>query len=33
MDDGMIVQRGTHEDLLQQSGVYRELYLKQRAES
>ena len=32
MDKGHIVQRGTHEELLLQSGHYRDLYLSQQAE-
>lgn len=32
MDKGSIVQRGTHEELLMQSGHYRDLYLSQQAE-
>nr|WP_306671593.1 ABC transporter ATP-binding protein [Endozoicomonas sp. ONNA2] len=32
MDKGKIVQRGTHEQLLQQEGHYRDLYLAQQTE-
>ena len=32
MDKGRIVQRGTHEELLQQEGHYRDLYLAQQTE-
>lgn len=32
MDKGRIVQRGTHEELLLQSGHYQDLYLSQQAE-
>lgn len=32
MDDGKIVERGTHEDLLDQKGVYSSLYQKQLLE-
>jgi len=33
LDDGRIVQRGTHESLLEESGIYQELYLTQYARS
>jgi ATP-binding cassette subfamily B protein len=29
IDDGRVVQRGRHEDLLEQGGLYRDLYLTQ----
>ena len=29
LDDGYIVEQGTHEDLMEANGVYRELYDKQ----
>ena len=29
VQDGLIVERGTHETLLQQSGLYQELYVAQ----
>jgi len=29
LDDGNIVEQGTHEDLMEANGVYRELYDKQ----
>jgi ATP-binding cassette subfamily B protein len=29
LDDGHIVEQGTHEDLMEANGVYRELYDKQ----
>ncbi|OED43834.1 multidrug ABC transporter ATP-binding protein [Endozoicomonas sp. (ex Bugula neritina AB1)] len=32
MDKGKIVQRGTHEELLKQTGSYRDLYLSQQTE-
>lgn len=32
MDEGEIVQQGSHQDLLEQPGLYRQLYLKQFAE-
>ncbi len=32
MDNGRITQRGTHQELLQQDGHYRELYLSQQVE-
>jgi hypothetical protein len=31
MDQGQIVERGTHADLLQAGGLYQELYLTQYA--
>jgi ATP-binding cassette subfamily B protein len=32
LDDGRIVQRGTHEQLIQQDGLYKELYEMQKLE-
>ena len=29
LDDGNIVEQGTHDDLMEANGVYRELYDKQ----
>ena len=29
LDDGYIVEQGTHNDLMESNGVYRELYDKQ----
>jgi len=31
LDDGYIVEQGTHDDLMEANGVYRELYEKQMA--
>ena len=33
LDNGEIVQNGTHENLLNTEGYYKELYLKQLTES
>ena len=33
LDDGKIIQEGTHEDLVNTEGYYKELYLKQLSES
>jgi ABC-type multidrug transport system fused ATPase/permease subunit len=33
MDNGCIVEQGTHEELLQAGGLYRKLYYKQYAVS
>lgn len=33
LDDGRIVQRGRHEDLMAEEGWYREMYLRQQLES
>ena len=30
VDDGRIVQRGTHEELMAQSDIYREVYRSQQ---
>jgi ATP-binding cassette subfamily B protein len=32
LDEGRIVQRGTHEQLIQQEGLYKELYEMQKLE-
>lgn len=32
LEDGQIVQQGTHQDLIEQSGYYKELYAKQLSE-
>ena len=32
LDDGLIVEEGAHETLLQMDGYYRHLYLKQSSE-
>jgi len=33
LDEGRIVQQGTHEELLVQGGIYRELYERQFIDS
>jgi ABC-type multidrug transport system fused ATPase/permease subunit len=30
LDDGKIVEQGTHDSLLQQNGYYAEMYLRQQ---
>ena len=32
MEDGRLVQQGTHQELLQQGGTYRRLWERQQAE-
>ena len=32
LDDGQVVERGTHEELLERNGVYADLWYRQAAE-